>query len=429
MRYLDPERSPLFNVTHATIAFGNNNYLPPSPAHSFNCTIDDSLINASMTNENARPNGRPSTESEDEHWQTKDQPRGSRSRQPSNAHSQVRHRASRAGTRSVNRLSAAQLARKRANDREAQRAIRQRTKDQIDSLEQQVKQLTDPEKERRTWIVHMRNRQLEDEVATLHDRISALEMRNTGAMDAGAPLSDPMAGLGRDLRSHDINMQWHGMDMGYGGSEGMPAGFGGAGMVMPRADTPAGGSDMATYAPSDGLISPFPQTESPAASFTEMDPSSRIDFAGSGGSAGDDMGMGSDLASPQSWTTVTSPFDLEDGNIFSPSPSAYMSPSGMPFSFQGQPGHTGQQMAPTSAPSNIPGRNTYNIGTAPSAPQQQKQQHTPPPLQSPQPIQPAPHPQQILQPSPQPPLSQVPIRPSPHNQPPPWTLTPRLLPP
>lgn len=148
------------------------------------------------------------------------------------------------------------------------------------------------------WIVHMRNRQLEDEVATLHDRISTLEMRNTGAMDAGAPLSNPMAGLGRDLRPHDINMQWPGMDMGYGGADGLPAAFGGAGMVLPRADTPAG-SDMATYAPSDGLISPFPQTESPAVSFTE-DPASRIDYSGSGGSGGgDDLGIGSDLASRQ----------------------------------------------------------------------------------------------------------------------------------
>lgn len=163
-----------------------------------------------------------------------------------------------------------------------------------------MKELSDPDKERRTWIVHMRNRQLEDEVAILHDRISAMEMQNTGAMDAGAPLSNTMAGLGRDLRPHDINMQWPGMDMGYGGAEGMPPGFGGAGIVLPRADTPAGTSDMATYAPSDGLISPFPQTDSSAASFTDID-ASRIDFAGGGGGRGDggDLGIGSDLASRQ----------------------------------------------------------------------------------------------------------------------------------
>lgn len=163
-----------------------------------------------------------------------------------------------------------------------------------------MKELTDPEKERRTWMVHMRNRQLEDEVATLHERINALEMRNAGAMDAGAPLNDPMAGLGRGMRPHDLSMQWPGMDMGYGGAEGITAGFAGAGMVLPRSDTPAGASDIATYAPSDGLISPFPQTESPAASFRNMDPTSRMDFSGSGGSGGgDDLGIGSDLASRQ----------------------------------------------------------------------------------------------------------------------------------
>ena len=43
--------------------------------------------------------------------------------------------------RSVSALSASQLERKRANDREAQRLIRQRTKDRIDSLEQEIADL------------------------------------------------------------------------------------------------------------------------------------------------------------------------------------------------------------------------------------------------------------------------------------------------
>lgn len=43
--------------------------------------------------------------------------------------------------RSVSSLSATQLERKRANDREAQRLIRQRTKDRIDGLEQELSQL------------------------------------------------------------------------------------------------------------------------------------------------------------------------------------------------------------------------------------------------------------------------------------------------
>lgn len=43
--------------------------------------------------------------------------------------------------RSVSSLSATQLERKRANDREAQRLIRQRTKDRIDGLERQISDL------------------------------------------------------------------------------------------------------------------------------------------------------------------------------------------------------------------------------------------------------------------------------------------------
>lgn len=49
--------------------------------------------------------------------------------------------ASRAGTRSVSTLTPAQLSRKRANDREAQRAIRQRTKEHIEKLELRIAEL------------------------------------------------------------------------------------------------------------------------------------------------------------------------------------------------------------------------------------------------------------------------------------------------
>ena len=49
-----------------------------------------------------------------------------------------RKRESRAGTRKVTSLTAEQLYRKRANDREAQRTIRQRTKELIESLSKEV---------------------------------------------------------------------------------------------------------------------------------------------------------------------------------------------------------------------------------------------------------------------------------------------------
>ena len=46
------------------------------------------------------------------------------------------------GSRGVANLTPEQLAKKRANDREAQRAIRERTKGQIEQLEKRIQELT-----------------------------------------------------------------------------------------------------------------------------------------------------------------------------------------------------------------------------------------------------------------------------------------------
>jgi hypothetical protein len=83
----------------------------------------------------------------------------------SNSETNVKRRASRAGTRSVSTLTASQLERKRANDREAQRAIRQRTRDYIEHLEKQVSELTDKRNE--LTAAMQRNASLEAEVARL----------------------------------------------------------------------------------------------------------------------------------------------------------------------------------------------------------------------------------------------------------------------
>lgn len=101
----------------------------------------------------------------------------------------TKKRPSRAGTRSVTTLTAAQLERKRANDREAQRAIRQRTKDHIDTLERQVRDLTtqlDNSSSTRMMELMRRNEELEQENAVLRARlghaVSALGVpeHNTG---------------------------------------------------------------------------------------------------------------------------------------------------------------------------------------------------------------------------------------------------------
>jgi len=95
----------------------------------------------------------------------------SESRKPSVS---VKKRASRAGTRSVTSLSAAQLERKRANDREAQRAIRQRTKDHIYSLEKDLNELraSHEANERLLAVTQRRNQELEEENTYLRGRMT-----------------------------------------------------------------------------------------------------------------------------------------------------------------------------------------------------------------------------------------------------------------
>ncbi|KUJ23796.1 uncharacterized protein LY89DRAFT_692724 [Mollisia scopiformis] len=83
-----------------------------------------------------------------------------------------RKKGSRGGKRSVTHLSKAQLARKRANDREAQRNIRQRTKEHIENLERKVKELEQGSRSGSMERVLKRNKELEDEVEKLRAQIS-----------------------------------------------------------------------------------------------------------------------------------------------------------------------------------------------------------------------------------------------------------------
>ncbi|RKF61708.1 putative bzip transcription [Erysiphe neolycopersici] len=73
----------------------------------------------------------------------------------------------RGSKRSVSHLSKAQLARKRANDREAQRNIRQRTKEHIGNLERKVKELEQSGRSSSVERVLKRNQDLEAEIERL----------------------------------------------------------------------------------------------------------------------------------------------------------------------------------------------------------------------------------------------------------------------
>ncbi|KAB8295191.1 hypothetical protein EYC80_007113 [Monilinia laxa] len=93
-------------------------------------------------------------------------------------------RVSRAGTRSVSTLSPAQLARKRANDREAQRNIRLRTKEHIERLEARIEELTkgrNPELELEE--VRRRNEALESEVRLLNESLAQLRADDSSSPD------------------------------------------------------------------------------------------------------------------------------------------------------------------------------------------------------------------------------------------------------
>jgi len=70
----------------------------------------------------------------------------------------------RKGTRSVLTLSREQLERKRANDREAQRAIRARTKDYIERLESELREFKDTQREKLIEELQARNKALQEEV-------------------------------------------------------------------------------------------------------------------------------------------------------------------------------------------------------------------------------------------------------------------------
>ncbi|RAL65846.1 hypothetical protein DID88_005509 [Monilinia fructigena] len=98
-------------------------------------------------------------------------------------------RVSRAGTRSVSTLSPAQLARKRANDREAQRNIRLRTKEHIERLEARIEELTkgrNPEFELEE--VRRRNETLESEVRLLNESLAQLRADDSSSSDRSVDL-------------------------------------------------------------------------------------------------------------------------------------------------------------------------------------------------------------------------------------------------
>lgn len=110
------------------------------------------------------------------------------------------------GTRSVSTLTPSQLARKRANDREAQRAIRARTKEHIERLERELEEYRcNKSRDRTVQELLRRNRALEDEVRRLRDgSVNASITSSPYSAPAGTDRLDAPPGLARLTPCHSV---------------------------------------------------------------------------------------------------------------------------------------------------------------------------------------------------------------------------------
>ncbi|KAI1041536.1 hypothetical protein LB505_001781 [Fusarium chuoi] len=78
------------------------------------------------------------------------------------------------GSRGVANLTPEQLAKKRANDREAQRAIRERTKNQIEDLQRQIQELTNQQPYQELQSVLRAKEAVEQENADIKRRLAGI---------------------------------------------------------------------------------------------------------------------------------------------------------------------------------------------------------------------------------------------------------------
>ncbi|CZT05801.1 uncharacterized protein RCO7_03947 [Rhynchosporium graminicola] len=119
-----------------------------------------------------------------------------------------RKKGSRGGKRSVTHLSKAQLARKRANDREAQRNIRQRTKEHIENLERKVKELEQGSRSGSIERVLKRNRDLEEEVEKLRAQITGHHTPITGHHTPVLSVQIPPEIPDDMMLPHKVELDW-----------------------------------------------------------------------------------------------------------------------------------------------------------------------------------------------------------------------------
>jgi thiamine pyrophosphate-dependent acetolactate synthase large subunit-like protein len=85
-----------------------------------------------------------------------------------------KRRATATSARGVANLTPDQLAKKRANDREAQRAIRERTKNQIENLERKIRDLTSQQPDQELQQVLRQKELVEAENSDIKKRLASV---------------------------------------------------------------------------------------------------------------------------------------------------------------------------------------------------------------------------------------------------------------
>ncbi|KAK1980001.1 BZIP transcription factor [Colletotrichum cereale] len=109
------------------------------------------------------------------------------------------------GSRGVANLTPEQLAKKRANDREAQRAIRERTKNQIETLERRIQELTSQQPYQDLQAVQRAKEAVEAENAELKRRLAAFIASIQPLISASPPTQPESSQLGNLHARHGPN--------------------------------------------------------------------------------------------------------------------------------------------------------------------------------------------------------------------------------
>ncbi|KAB5549423.1 hypothetical protein GE09DRAFT_173785 [Coniochaeta sp. 2T2.1] len=125
----------------------------------------------------------------------------------------------RKGTKSVSTLTPSQLARKRANDRDAQRAIRARTKEHIEGLEREIEELKSRNSRGKTVQELLRtNKALEQELTTLRETLDLQAGRTYPPTPYQETIIAAGSGVSSRTSSFGQNSANYGAEPGFGSS-------------------------------------------------------------------------------------------------------------------------------------------------------------------------------------------------------------------